>query len=294
MVITRLAGGLGNQMFQYAAARQLAQRLQTTLKLDISYYDTQQLRTYALSPFNIQESFASAAELAQIRGTGQNKVAKLFFHARQMFKLFYRWTVLRESRVMPVNKQLWTVTGDVYLDGYWQSQQYFLDIASLIRQEFTLKTAPDHYSEELTKHITNNQSVSIHIRRGDYVANLHTNQLHGTCSIAYYQTSAAHIAQKVERPFFFIFSDDPAWAKENLRLPYPVTIVSPEDGSLNDYIELHLMSLCRHHIIANSSFSWWAAWLNPNPDKLVFAPKKWYRDPRRDNADIIPETWQKI
>ncbi|MBK8988619.1 MAG: alpha-1,2-fucosyltransferase [Chloroflexi bacterium] len=294
MIIVRLAGGLGNQMFQYAAARQMAHRLQTTLKLDISYYDSQQLRSYSLSPFAIQETFAAAAELTQIRGKSKNKLVKLFFRVRQNFKLFYRWTILHESHVMPVNRRLWTETGDTYLDGYWQSEQYFQNIEPLIRREFTLKSTPDPYSQEIAAYIADTQAVSIHIRRGDYVSDAHTNRQHGTCGLEYYHACVAHISQKVERPSFFIFSDDPVWAKENLRLPHPVIVVSREDGRLQDATELWLMSLCQHHIIANSSFSWWGAWLNPDPQKQVYAPQKWYRNPHRDNADIIPETWIKI
>lgn len=294
MVIVRLAGGLGNQLFQYAAARQMAHRLQTTLKLDLSYYATQQLRRYSLSPFAIQETFATATELAEVRGKGRHKLDKLLLRIRQNLKLFYRWTVIRESHVMPVNGRLWTETGDIYLDGYWQSEQYFLDIESLIRREFSLKTTPDPYSQEIAAQITGAQAVSIHVRRGDYVADERTNRQHGTCSLDYYQSCVKEISQRVERPSFFIFSDDPAWARENLRFPHPITIVSREDGGLQDVAELRLMSLCQHHIIANSSFSWWGAWLNPDPQKLVFAPQKWYRDPRRDNADIIPNDWIKI
>ena len=137
------------------------------------------------------------------------------------------------------------------------------------------------------------ESVSVHIRRGDYLSNPAFYRFHGVCAVEYYEAAVGHLAGAVENPCFFLFSDDLDWARRNLRLDYPVTYVD-HNGEDKDYEDLRLMSQCKHHIIANSSFSWWAAWLCANPGKIVIAPRKWFNDPNIDTADIIPASWRRI
>ncbi|MEN6509171.1 MAG: alpha-1,2-fucosyltransferase [Smithella sp.] len=148
------------------------------------------------------------------------------------------------------------INRDAYLDGYWQSEKYFLDIAPVIRKELSIKTPPDRENELLINKIANSDAVSLHIRRADYVADSHTNTIHGACSLDYYHHAVDKVAEKVKSPHFFIFSDDPAWALDNLKLKYPATFVT-KNGPDKNYEDLRLMSLCRHNIIANSTFSWW-------------------------------------
>jgi hypothetical protein len=293
MVIVKLIGGLGNQLFQYAAARRLSCMLQTTLKLDATYFKAHKLRTYSLHPFNIQEVFASPGELGQVEGRSRKGLDRIIFRLGQKLKLRYQWTVIRESYTGLLDPRVINASGDVYLSGYWQSEEYFADIQDVIRREFTIEYEQDPQSKEIAQMIDNTQAVSIHIRRGDYISDPRTHQVHGICDLEYYQECARQIAEKVAQPHFFAFSDDPRWVTENLRLEYPITFVTHNDVS-KGYEDLRLMSMCQHHIIANSSFSWWGAWLNSNPNKTVFAPRKWFNDSRYDTNDVIPHTWIKV
>jgi hypothetical protein len=147
----------------------------------------------------------------------------------------------------------------------------------------------DTYHQDLKKQIENVESVSIHIRRGDYVSNPVVNQIHGTCPLDYYYKAIDTITRKIENPHFFIFTDDPVWVQENFKIPYTATIVRRDDQK--DYEDLILMSSCKNHIIANSSFSWWGAWLNPRKDKLVISPAKWYPGADYDTRDLLPGSW---
>ena len=133
----------------------------------------------------------------------------------------------------------------------------------------------------------------MHIRRGDYVSNPTTNKLHGTCSLEYYHNAVDIIAAKVSNPHFFIFSDDHEWARNNFKIDYPLTFVAHNNAGKN-YEDMRLMSLCKHHIIANSSFSWWGAWLGSNPKKIVCAPRGWFKDKSLNTNDIIPSDWSRI
>jgi hypothetical protein len=136
-------------------------------------------------------------------------------------------------------------------------------------------------------------AVSLHVRRGDYVSNPDSSRVHGLCGADYHQAAVRRIAEVVPQPHLFVFSDDPQWAAGNLHLDHPATIVTGND-TRRDYEDLHLMSLCKHHIVANSSFSWWGAWLDTNPDKIVIAPERWFAHEQHDTRDLLPPTWQVI
>jgi hypothetical protein len=177
----------------------------------------------------------------------------------------------------------------VYLAGCWQSERYFKDIEDVIRREFTVKIKPDANNERTTALINSVNAVSLHIRRDDYV----TNQRHGTCALAYYQQAVEIISRKVSSPYFFVFCDDILWAKENLKLKYPTVFISHNDAA-KDFEDLRLMTQCSHHITANSTFSWWGAWLNKKYDKIVIAPGKWFNDEGINTKDLIPEGWIRI
>ncbi|MFN8447792.1 MAG: alpha-1,2-fucosyltransferase [Anaerolineae bacterium] len=182
---------------------------------------------------------------------------------------------------------------DVYLQGYFQNERYFKSIESLIRQDFVVPTPFDSRNGEMAERIRRVQSVSLHIRRGDYATNAETRSIHGLLPLDYYQTAVQHIAKSVDQPHFFVFSDDPVWACDHLRLDFPLTVVD-YNGAERDFEDMRLLSLCQHHIIANSSFSWWGAWLCENPDKIVCAPKRWLQDTRYDTDEVVPATWRRI
>lgn len=274
MVIVQLTGGLGNQMFQYAAARRLAWFLQTPLKMDVTFYQYNQLRVYGLDHFKINGEMADAEEIFWIKQTRQLKEKAFSFDGELLHGL---------SPEKP----------DVYLEGYWQSEKYFRDLREIICEEFSLKDALDPENQEYLEWIETSESVSIHIRRGDYVANPTVNYLHGVCPADYYSRAMEAITQSIDRPHFFVFSDDKQWGKNNLPDHYNLTFVDL-NGPDRDYYDLHLMRHCKHHIIANSSFSWWGAWLSDYPQKKVCAPRKWFNGYSHDTRDLIPEHWNRI
>lgn len=291
MIIVRIIGGLGNQMFQYAAGRQLAALNNTDLKLDISDFRKYNLRDYGLSAFNIKELFATPEEIQVYKepeaGRLMKKIKNLLGRPSKL-----GMTHIREKQ-FNFSPEILALPDSLYLDGYWQSEKYFLGIADIIRKEFTVKFPQTGKDLELAQQITSCESVSLHVRRGDYVTDEKTRVVHGTCDLAYYERCIERLAQQIHSPHFFIFSDDPEWTGKNLKMAHPATFVS-HNGCEKNYEDLRLMSQCRHHIVANSSFSWWGAWLNSNSNKITYAPKQWFRDPNFNTMDLLPATWQKL
>lgn len=310
MVIVKLIGGLGNQMFQYAAGRSLACRLNTTLKLDISLFKQYPDRFYALKDFNIQEKIASSKEIYTFSGIPQTIGQKIVDRIKNRTPLVRKILALRYClpfgrRVSGRHSFIYTephfhfdpkffrLGNDVYLDGYWQSEKYFSNIADFIRQEFTGKTPLEGKNLEIFKQIQNCDSVSLHIRRGDYAANPTTTRIHGVCSLEYYRIAINKLTEELEEPYFFIFSDDPSWAKRRLQTS-SFLIYFDYNGPESAHEDLRLMAKCKHNIIANSTFSWWGAWLNQNPDKILLAPKRWFSADEYNTKDLFPDGWTKI
>ena len=199
---------------------------------------------------------------------------------------------IREKR-FSFDEGILRLPDNVYIKGNWQSEKYFRDIESLIRRDFVIGVPPSDKSGKLARTIASVNSVSVHFRRGDYASDPKINAIHGVLDLAYYHRSFDLISKKVQNPHLFAFSDDPAWVAENVRTSLPLTLVaSVTDGLVHE--DLRLMSLCKHHIVANSSFSWWGAWLSPNPDKIVMAPKRWFNSPDFDTRDLLPENWVQV
>jgi len=294
MIIVRLIGGLGNQMFQYALGRNLARINKTTLKLDKTELELKPLsgtpRSYNLQVFNIVENFASGEEIKKIRGSSSGR---LFTVVTKMLKLRERSSVVSEKKDYVFDSRVLRSGDNVYIQGYWNNEKYFRDIRKMILKDFTIKEPIDKTNETTLNQINNTLSVSLHVRRGDYIKSKKTNQHHGTCGLGYYQNAINIIASKVKNPSFFAFSDEIKWVKNNLKTEYSIKYVDHNDDAHN-YEDLRLMSACKHNIIANSSFSWWGAWLNPNQDKIVIAPKKWLNDPSIDTSDVTPKSWLRI
>ena len=292
MIVTKIIGGLGNQMFQYAAGRRAAYINKTLLKFDISGYKKQvgiTPRKYMLDIFNICASIATKKEVSLFNLHSKNRVQR---NLHRIILFFLRRHYLRQ-KTTGFTTELLTASDDSYLDGYWGSEKYFKDIENIIRKNFTFKDKPDEVNQQMISRIKNCDSVSIHIRRGDYVNDKKTNQFHGVCDLNYYLKAVVLISKKVKNPQFFVFSDDIEWAKQNLLLKFPCVYVDHNIGK-KDYEDMRLMSHCKHNIIANSTFSWWGAWLNKNKNKIVIAPKKWFNDKTINTKDLIPNSWLKI
>lgn len=293
MVIVQLSGGLGNQLFQYAAGRALAEQNQTNLKLDIGLYKRDPLRIYKLNHFNIIEDFATPNEIHRHRPRRRHLLRRFVHHLQRQMLPRNQHPEFKEVTPFLFDEDFSKVKHSTYLIGYWQNEKYFAGIEESIRKEFSLKNNPSGLNNDLQKEIQQKNSVSLHVRRGDYASNPITTQRHGTLGVEFYTAAINYMAERTQNPHYYVFSDDIPWVKENLKIPYPVTFVEHNSNG-QDYEDLRLMNLCKHNIVANSSFSWWGAWLNQNASKIVIAPKHWLINPKLDSATLIPNSWQLI
>jgi hypothetical protein len=289
MIITCLKGGIGNQLFQYAAGRALADQHGVVLKLDCSAFEGDPLRVYALNDFSITASLASPQEISSITGSKHPKWLRKVLQAVEEMKPYYRRRIYNEPH-FHFDKNFFKAPARIYLDGYWQSECYFHNIVSILHKEFMVNHPQQGKNAQFASISSGANSVSIHIRRGDYINNPGTNEHHGFCSPAYYSRCIEWIARHIEKPYFFVFSDDIAWAKAHLPTHEHFIFVD-HNTEKNAYEDLRLMSQCKHHIIANSTFSWWGAWLGSYQDKKVLAPSPWFNAAQHSTADLIPEGW---
>jgi virulence-associated protein VapD len=285
MIIAVLKDGLGNQLFQYAASRCLAEKRRVKLKLDVSEFKRNTLRDYSLHHFNITAGITSDYQhlLVRIRYAMKRQFAKLGLSGKN---------IIYQQNGLHFDEQFFKLGNWSCIEGYWQSEKYFTDIAPIIRNEFVLKNKPDYINSKYLDKIQTVNSVCLHVRRGDYVSVQEVNMIHGVCSLQYYADAIAYIDKHVDNPHFFVFSDDMAWSRANLKMGGRV-VEYIDHNQQNAVEDLRLMSACKHNIIANSSFSWWGAWLNKNPDKIIVAPFKWFSETNL-NIDILPDSWVKL
>ena len=294
MILVKLNGGMGNQLFQYAMARRVSVKSGLPLYLDTQKYETCTLRKYTLQHFNIDALYAEPEDKWRLHI--HRKLDPIAF----IHGLLDRKRPLHKRRIIQepsfrFEPTLLDIRTPAYLDGDWQSPKYFQDIEETIREDFTLKALPYGNTLEASHLIRDTPgSISIHIRRGDLASDPHTNQTHGTLPMEYYAQALAQLKKQLKNPTAFLFSDDPQWAKENL--PAQGIPLHPIDHNTAEtaHFDLHLMSQCQHHIIANSTFSWWAAWLCNNPDKTIRYPQTWFKDSPHDTSDLFPDTWTPI
>ena len=286
VIIIRLMGGLGNQLYQYAMARRLAIACRARLKIALDWFSlciegvTQ--RDYRLCHFNIYEQFQEIPDLACVLSRdivlGEWKDG-YDYHSRPFLQDCGRG----------FDPAILNIKGSRYVSGYWVSYKYFQDIADVLRTEFAIKNNLSGDNLELAQKILEDNSVSLHIRRGDYI-NI------GCClPLDYYYQAINNLKKNVEHPHFYVFSDDVIWVKEHFQIGIDEVTYVSHNGAEQDYEDLRLMSLCKHHIIANSTFSWWGAWLCKNDQKIVYAPDRGNADGNfYPNEDVYPEEWNII
>jgi hypothetical protein len=294
MIIVNLKGGLGNQMFQYAMGRRLSYLSNQVMKFDLTFlksvnhHPNVTRRDYELSILNVQENFAADDEVKKYRNSGTQILNKCFPN--------YRANPYVKEKHFYFDSSIMTLSGDRYLDGHWMSEKYFLEIESIIRAEFTFKREILNNGKYLQSHILNSNSVCVQVRRGDYITNPKVAEIHQTTSLSYFEQGIALIKSKVKNPVFFVFSDDIKWCEENLISLKNVHFVEKQlayEGADNsDYLQL--MIACKHFIISNSTFAWWAAWLSASPGKIVVAPMNWFNNNKIITRDIYPIDWIKI
>lgn len=285
MAITnKISCWLWNQMFQYALGRYLSIKNRTELKLDITEYNTDKLRTYELNKFNIQEHFAKQSEipLYKIRNINKIKNSKLRYIVSFILNLFiYKilvhiipWYI--QETIMPFDKKIYNLVcedKDIYLSGHRQSHKYFDEIRGILLKDFEIKEKLDAKNQEIVSQMEKSDSVWIHFRRWDYVTQVsffRPNLI--ACWLDYYHNATKYIEKKIKNPTYFIFSDDPEWVKKNFKTDKKCIFINQNTGE-NAYKDMILMSKCKHNIIANSSFSRWWARLNNHKEKIVVAPK---------------------
>lgn len=281
MIIVKIQGGLGNQMFQYALGRNLSLIHNAECKIDTSYLQkpNQSSRIFRLSGYDIKASEATKEEINSYCSNLQKFLDK--FRPEKNKKRIKEEGAFFNSEILKISSG--------YFDGHWNSEKYFDKNAEIIRKDFQLKSPLSGMAENVAREITSQEnSVSIHVRRGDYVSIQKIANVHGALSLSYYSRAISKIQESVKNPHFFVFSDDIEWTKENLSKSVEITFVS--NPKIEDYEEMHLMSMCKHNIIANSTFSWWASWLNQNPNKIVISPKNWFVDQNR-KTDLLNSSW---
>ncbi|HET9503946.1 MAG TPA: alpha-1,2-fucosyltransferase [Hymenobacter sp.] len=296
MSIVNLIGGLGNQMFQYAFGQSLAQECKIKV-----FFDTTELlnrapkenftyRDFELSIFEGEVPLASSDLLRLFTFQPKSLSERIYYRLLRKLKQVRYYP---EAQNFVYEPAVWRTSPNTYFEGYWQSELYFQKHEQLIRQCFKFKTPLAGKNLQLAQQMEGENAIAIHVRRGDYANNQHINGVHGTCSPEYYQAAISIIASQVSNPVLYIFSDEPEWVAQNMQFGYPVTYVSHNTGK-SSFEDMRLMSLCKHNIIANSSFSWWGAWLNTNKNKIVVAPKQWFATMPEYSINLIPLSWIQI
>jgi len=288
-----LQGGLGNQLFQYAVGRALSIRSGSPLYLDVTQLSNPSPpappRSFQLSPFNIQ-------------GTVTRWPIEHHPTVRLRLKLFilmepiFPWLTARILQVHKDTKSqrftphVLNLPGNVLLFGYYQSAKYFRSISDTLKKELSVETPPSRQNQAWISKIQSTPSVSLHIRRGDYT------EQGWSLPAAYYQSAIERVHARIDEPELFVFSDDTTWTSQNLKRLLPDGVPRSNvhlvkgNGAQEAFEDFRLMRNCRHHIIANSTFSWWGAWLALYPNKTVFAPAYWLGTPV-DTLDILPTDW---
>ncbi len=300
MVIVRIKGGLGNQMFQYAIGRHLSIKNKTKLKLDLTYLKLNTLWDYELKYFNINAKVIPSFFRLTI-------FPRIFF---KIFKILSK--ILKKRNLYPRQKDYYfdkeILDMNVFiLDDYWTSENYFKEISETIKKDFTLKDKPDEKNRLMLKRIANSNSVCINIRRGDVMGE-RGKEIGRSFNLNYLNNAIKLIPKKIKNPHCFIFSDGLEWVKENIEINLPKTYVDI-NGPIGGYKDFNLMKNCKHFVIPNSTFGWWAAWLSENKNKIIFAPKRWL-DPIdkseipkntkkkwpyiRDEGDCVPKKWIRV
>lgn len=287
MIISQIIGGLGNQMFQVACGLSVAKNANTSLKLDVSAFDNYKLHHgFELnSVFSGEFEIASREEISEVMGVKKHPMTRKVLRKLNKGNAGSNYVIEPTFKYWP---DIARIRNNTYLEGYWQSEKYFQGVSSIVHEKFTFKGGLKDLNEKIFSEMLSKNSVSLHIRRGDYISNKKNMDIYNVCSLQYYKDAIHHMEKHIPNAVYYVFSDDIAWAKQNLTSK-PFVFVD-HNHSNNSYLDMRLMSYCKHNIIANSSFSWWAAWLNSNDEKIVIAPYKWFNNDA-STEDLIPKSW---
>jgi len=304
MIITRLTGGLGNQMFQYAAGLSLAEHRRTVLKLDVGWFRLDPAyeahNRYALSCFNITEQFAVPEEIDAARGVELTRTERWAARLARSLRL-YRYarrhagpSNLHYAEDFKFYPNFFAQPDPTYLHGMWQSELFFEPVSQLLRLHFSFRYPMQPAVAQMLERIqSGGPSVAVHFRRGDYVRNAAFHQTIGVLGFGYYERAMARLREQHPGLIFYIFSDDIDAIEREFRPSAPCVFVRATQP-WHSYDKIRLMSACQHAIISNSTFAWWAAWLNPHPQKSVVAPGTWFAGGEHDDGDVVPSSWLRL
>lgn len=300
MVTIKIHGGLGNQMFEYALGRALSLRLGANLFLDpASLFDGTPRRQVSKRNYVLDQVFGIKPKLVlPARLTRRVQLYYLVtafnrYYPRVLGMLGY-WRYVRE-KAYHFDPSILNLKGNLYLNGFWQSEKYFKEYESVLRKDFAFRHPLPKEAARMSAEMASRESVCLHVRRGDNVWSPLSRKLHPLAPVDYYRQAVAMIKAKRGADIkVFIFSDDTAWCRENLPIDADHEFVGDEYAGPEGRDHLQLMTLCKHFIIPESTFSWWAAWLSANRGKIVIAPREWFRDPSIDTRDAIPAGWLRI
>ncbi len=292
MIAIRMTGGLGNQLFEYATARALALRHGAEVGLDLRFYHDPLFRGGDIErPFELGAFSIRAVPLHQEVLPKRRKARTVAaLHSQDALPKVTPFSVYRE-RTHAFDPNVLRQPDWTWLNGFFQCEQYFVDCSETIRSDLTILPEPSPENTAMAQRIRECEAVSVHIRRGDYVSDKRSADLFGPVRRAYYVRAVAHMLKHLQNPVFFVFSDEPDWVEKNLDLGVPLVVVRQRGPG---YEDIRLMALCKHNIVANSTFSWWGAWLNPSPDKIVTAPMPWFRNPTVNTSTIVPAGWVRL
>lgn len=291
MIITKLKGGMGNQMFQYAIGRALSVKNNVPLGLDLAYLLDRTprknftFRNYDLDAFNIKAEIVEQSKISFINKTFKGRLG-LFFDLFR--KIFIKLPGIEKGHNF--DSKVFEIGESAYLDGYWQSPKYFEEIKDIILKDFTLKNILQMNIKNLMEVIKKENSLCVHVRRGDYVGNSN----HEIVGKEYYNIGIEKIKSLTNIDKVYIFSDDIKWCEENMKFGFPTIFVGENYAGEKGEGHLFLMKSCKNFLIPNSSFSWWAAWLSDSKDKIVVVPKQWFCNKNISSDDLIPKEWIKI
>jgi hypothetical protein len=292
MIIAQIVGGLANQMGIYAAARALAEHHGVPLKLDLEDLARDKVRVFELDKLHTRIEIATPDEVRAVSGKSRFRFINRMRRSIRKRLSLKNDNVYREKS-LHYDPAFFDLPANVYIAGNFPSIQYYANIFPLLRQEFTLQRELSAESTAWLNKITAATAVALHVRRTDYVNNPKVIAVHGSLSVAYYERAIKLLLQRIPHAEFFVFSDDPVWARDNIRVPAPTHYVDCNDAA-NGYQDFELMKNCQHYIIANSGFSRWAALLNPSADKLVYMPKRWTIEALLRDEDLGPPDWIRV
>lgn len=297
MIVSKIFQGLGNQFFQYAYGFARAKDLNTELKIDISYFDkhatvTQFGQTYTrdfgLNRFNIKAKQASDAEInAILHPKGDTLAQKIQNRYRLHLAPSHHKFYVKETELHFLPNLL-NLKDNTYVEGYFTDERYFKPYRNELIDQFSLRNPPSKQNQEILHHMGRSESVCISIRRTNFL----NNPLHGTCGEDYYHNAMDLMASYIKNPLFFVFSDDNDWINAHFKTSHKTVYI--QHNYPDFYEDFRLMAGCKHHIIPNSTFPWWAAWLSNHPDKIVIAPKHWLKDTEINFSGYLPAEWEKL